>query len=57
LDFDFVTSTGKRSRTGSWHAHVLDDSLETLPESMGKRYIDETKIFINNTYPNCLTRR
>ncbi|KAF8993944.1 glycoside hydrolase family 3 protein [Cyathus striatus] len=57
LDFDLVTSTGERGWTGSWHAHVSDDSLEALPESMGERYIDETKIFLNTSYPKGITRR
>ncbi|KAF8995211.1 beta-glucosidase [Cyathus striatus] len=57
LDFDLVTSTGERGWTGSWHAHVSDDSLEVLPEAMGERYIDETKIFISTSYPKGITRR
>lgn len=57
LDYDLFTEDGRRGWIGSWHTHENDDSLVPLEESIKTQYIDETRIFISNSYPEGITTK
>ncbi|KAJ7259221.1 beta-glucosidase [Mycena rebaudengoi] len=57
LDYDLFTEEGKRGWTGSWHAHVDDDSMVALDEPLKTDHLDETKIFVSTSAPAALTKR
>ncbi|KAI6129846.1 glycoside hydrolase family 3 protein [Pisolithus croceorrhizus] len=57
LDFDLTTPTGERGWIGSWYRHENDDSMTLAPTPIETRLIDETRVFINTSTPEGITRR
>lgn len=57
LDYELTTPDGKRGWIGAWHMHKSDESMEALPEPMGTRLVDETRVFISDNYPKGITKR
>jgi beta-glucosidase len=52
-----LTESGQRGWTGTWHTHENDDSLVALETPVKTQYIDETRLFISNSYPAGITKR
>lgn len=57
LDLDIVTSTGQRGWLGTWHRHESDDSMMVVEEPVQTRVIDETRILLDLSGQDNLTRK
>ncbi|KAI6125064.1 glycoside hydrolase family 3 protein [Pisolithus croceorrhizus] len=57
LDFDLTTPNGERGWIGSWYRHENDDSMTLAPTPIETRLIDETRVFINTSIPEGITRQ
>ncbi|KAG7086260.1 hypothetical protein E1B28_002228 [Marasmius oreades] len=57
LDYEILTTDGRRGWLGTWHSHKSDGSMEVDKPIKEDQYIDETRCFFSAEYPKGLTRR
>ena len=59
LEWDLATEKdkGKRGWNAEWYSHESDDSMKLLDTPIATQFLDETRMFINTSYPKGITRR
>ena len=59
LEWDLTTEKdkGKRGWNAEWYSHESDESMKPLDTPATTQFLDETKMFIGNSYPKGLTRK
>jgi len=48
---------GKRGWTAEWYPHESDDSVKPLDTPIATQFLDETRLFVNTSHPEGITRK